>query len=242
MNLKTIFVITFNGEKNNIIDEIFQPEVYRVKYLKHTHIFSEEDFDTQSETIILYLICKEKNPEIEIPKCYFCKQLKLFPNIPFVGVKQIDRNLFCADECFDRVIDFFIEPENFKKDVENIFFQYFVENKATKLFSDNLLKTILVSEEKIVELFKLYTTEIPLEMEVLKIAFNTNQFKRLRNSAHKLHPQLIYLGNSYIVENVKTIEILAEIDNCKYKLKLLITESLELMTKIVEQIRYEYNI
>jgi CheY-like chemotaxis protein/HPt (histidine-containing phosphotransfer) domain-containing protein len=89
---------------------------------------------------------------------------------------------------------------------------------------DSLKKIYPNSQEKIVKIVNMCCDSIPKELEEIRHAYHQEMWEILRNKAHALKPKLGYLGMDQIHEKAKNIEIMAQQENERPNIDMVINQ------------------
>lgn len=113
-------------------------------------------------------------------------------------------------------------------------------NSNENLYDLSALKGISKGKKNAVDnMLKVFIDKSAEEMQSIKSSFEKNNIKQIASVAHKMKPALAYLGMKLLESKINEIQLLANENNNIEKIGYLITQSEQLLAKIVSRLKQE---
>jgi len=110
--------------------------------------------------------------------------------------------------------------------------------KQDSLFDLTELRSIAQGDEEFVsEMVTMFTDLAPAGLEEIKTAYQANDFKKVGQVAHRLHPSVATLGIHSITDVLKDMDRNAETYQASQHLEDLIATLDNVITEVVSQLR-----
>ena len=94
----------------------------------------------------------------------------------------------------------------------------------------------------ILEIIKVFLSDVPKQLEEINYAYNQNKYKELALKAHKLKPSIDLLNIKDIAEDIRTIEANASKEIKQDDLPKLIGNVESVLNRVINNLKNDFNL
>ena len=98
------------------------------------------------------------------------------------------------------------------------------------------------NSEFVLEIVKVFLSDVPKQLKNMKSSFNENDFNELTRIAHKLKPSIDLLGINSIAEDIRTIESYSKKGININQLSNVIVNIQTTLNKTIEELKADFSI
>lgn len=98
------------------------------------------------------------------------------------------------------------------------------------------------SSEFVIEIVKVFLSDVPKQLNNLRLSFNKNDFDELTRIAHKLKPSIDLLGITSLTEDIRIIEGYSKNGTHINELSNLIVNVQTTLNKTTEELKADFSL